>query len=302
LNIVDINKKKAAKLNAEGEDLWEEGRTSEAVEKYLEAIACDPENAVSHYNIGLVYKYQGEWEKSFRFNRTANELDPEDEAARWNLAIAATALRNWEVARKKWQENGLRLEGSEGPIEMNLGMTPVRLNPEEGGEVVWATRIDPARARIESIPFPESGYRYGDIVLNDGAAVGYRQVGGREYPVFNVLELFEPSSFETYVALVAIEDPSDLETLRRIFSESRSAAEDWTVTVRFLCRQCSEGRPHETHDHDLEEETEPTEHRIGIAVHPSEDVRELLSRWEAESNGKVLSIERADETDGKEPS
>lgn len=28
-----------------------------------------------------------------------------------NLAVAATALRNWAVARKAWEENGIALEG-----------------------------------------------------------------------------------------------------------------------------------------------------------------------------------------------
>ncbi|HSJ76946.1 MAG TPA: tetratricopeptide repeat protein [Gemmatimonadales bacterium] len=287
---IDLNKRRASKLHEQGEKLSDEGRTSEAIEKYLEAIACDPSKSESYYNIGLLYKYQGEWEKSFDFNQKANELDPEDEAARWNLAIAATALRRWEVARKKWRENGLPIAGTGGPIEMDLGITPVRLNPDDAGEVVWATRIDPARAKIESIPFPESGFRYGDVVLNDGAAVGYRQVGGREVPVLNVLELFERSEFETYVAHVQAEDPSDLESLQRIFSGSHSSVEDWTVNTRTLCRQCSEGRPHEHHDHELEKEWS-VEHRLGIAVHPTDDVRQLLEQWEAASQGKVLSIE-----------
>lgn len=287
---IDLNKRRASKLHAQGEKLSDEGRTSEAIEKYLEAIACDPRKAESYYNLGLIYKYQGEWEKSFALNQKANELDPDDEAARWNLAIAATALRNWEVARKKWEEHGMRLDGTSGPIEMDIGISPVRLNPDDAGEVVWARRIDPARARIESIPFPESGFRYGDVVLNDGAAVGYRQVGGREYPVFNVLELFERSVFETRVAHVSVEDSSDLASLDRIFAESRSSVEDWTANVRTLCRQCSEGRPHEHHDHELENEWS-AEHRIAIAVHPADDVRQLLDRWQAESKGRVLSIE-----------
>jgi tetratricopeptide (TPR) repeat protein len=106
LKPIDLNKRRASKLHAQGEKLSDEGRTSEAIEKYLEAIACDPSKSESYYNLGLLYKYQGEWEKSFELNQKANELDPEDEAARWNLAIAATTLRRWEVARKKWQLGG----------------------------------------------------------------------------------------------------------------------------------------------------------------------------------------------------
>lgn len=191
MGLFDFNKKKAKRLHQEGQRLEELGEVDAAIDKYLSAIDCDPLKSESYYNIGLIYKYRGKWKESFEFNEKANEIDPTDEAARWNLAIAATALRNWTVARRAWKDNGLDLDDDSGPIEMDFGMTPVRLNPDDDGEVVWATRIDPVRARIESIPLPESGYRYFDIVLHDGAAVGYREVGEMEYPVFNALELFE---------------------------------------------------------------------------------------------------------------
>ena len=97
------------------------------------------------------------------------------------ITIASTALRKWDDVRSVWKDNGINVDGESGPIEMDFGMTPVRLNPEDDGEVVWATRIDPVRARLDSIPYKESGFKHGDIVLHDGAAVGYREVGDNEY-------------------------------------------------------------------------------------------------------------------------
>lgn len=228
MKIFDFNKKKTEKLHAEARQLHDEGSIDEAITKYLEVISLDPEKSESYYNLGLIYKYQGEWQKSFDLNQKANALNPEDESARWNLAIAATALQNWTVARQMWEENGMALDGSEGPIEMDFGMTPVRLNPDDQGEVVWATRIDPVRARIENIPFPESGFRHGDVVLHDGAAVGYRKQGDHEYPVFNVLEMFAPSSFATRIATVSIESESDIDALEEAFAATHSIYEDWT--------------------------------------------------------------------------
>lgn len=289
--LFDFNKSKARKLHDEAQQLDNEGKFDEAIAKYLEAIACDAEKSESYYNLGLIYKYRGEWQKSFECNQKANELDPEDEAARWNLAIAATALGNWAVARKKWEENGITLEGSEGPIAMDFGMTPVRLNPDDAGEVVWASRIDPARARIDNIPFPESGFRYGDIVLNDGAPVGYRKWDEHEYPVFNVLELIEPSPFATRVVVVSVESEKDLEALEQAFSATtQSHFEDWTQNTRMLCKACSEGRPHEQHDHGIRDD-KPPEHRLGMAVYPGDDIEGVLAQWAHETGGKILSID-----------
>lgn len=288
--LFDFKKRKASRLHEKAQQLEKECKIDEAIAKYLEAIALDPEKSESYYNLGLIYKYQGEWQKSFEFNQKANELHPEDEAARWNLAIATTALRNWAVARKMWEENGITLAGSAGPIEMDFGMTPVRLNPDENGEVVWATRIDPVRARIDSIPFPESGFRHGDVVLHDGAAVGYRKLEAHEYPVFNVLELFERSGYTTCVATVSVESDLDLDALEKAFSVIQSHYEDWTRNVRTLCRACSEGQPHAQHDHELKDEWFP-ERRLGIAVYPGDDIQQILANWQKKTAGRVLSIE-----------
>jgi tetratricopeptide (TPR) repeat protein len=290
LKIFDFKKKKADRLHAEARRLHDEGSIDAAIAKYLEVIALDPDKSESYYNLGLIYKYQGEWQKSFDLNQKAHVLNPEDEAARWNLAIAATALRNWAIARQMWQENGMTLEGSEGPIEMDFGSTPVRLNPDDQGEVVWARRIDPVRARIENVPFPESGFRHGDVVLHDGAAVGYRKLGDREYPVFNVLEVFTRSPATTRVATVSISSESDLDALDAALAATQSCVEDWTQSVQTLCRACSEGRPHDAHDQELENEA-PTERRLGIAVYPGDDIERILNEWQKSCGGKILAIE-----------
>ncbi len=93
-----------------------------------------------------------------------------------------------------------------GPPDFPCGRTPIRLNPDADGEVVWSDRVDPARARIVSIPLAESGFRFADLVLHDGAAKGYRRLGDRDVPVFDCLQLLEASSFSTWVAEV---EPSE---------------------------------------------------------------------------------------------
>jgi hypothetical protein len=84
------------------------------------------------------------------------------------LGIAATALNNWPEARRAWNGYGLKLPAGEGPIEADLGLTPIRLNPTGGRRSRLVQRIDPARAIIDSVPFPDSGHRHGDLLLHDG--------------------------------------------------------------------------------------------------------------------------------------
>jgi hypothetical protein len=271
-------RQKAAALHEEAMALEAAGDTGRALEKYFRALQLDPARPTTHYNIGLVHKYRRQWPESFRHNSRAVELQPDDEAANWNLAIAATALRDWETARRVWRRLALPIEEGSGPIEADFGVTPVRLRPEDSAEVVWAQRVDPVRARILSIPYPDSGFRHGDVVLHDSAAVGYRMLGESERPVFNVFELFQPSSHSTYEAELRVCGPQDLESLQAICGELGVELEDWTTSVRTLCRQCSEGRPHEKHAH-VQEQAWEDRHLVGLAAGDEGAVRQALERW-----------------------
>lgn len=88
-------------------------------------------------------------------HRRAVELDSSDEAAWWNLGIAATALGEWREARTAWRACGIEIPEGDGPPDLDFGLVPVRLDPAGCGEVVWCRRIDPARAVIRNVPLPE---------------------------------------------------------------------------------------------------------------------------------------------------
>jgi tetratricopeptide (TPR) repeat protein len=269
----------AARLHEEGVALSDFGDDDGALDRYLRALELDFSRASTHYNVGLIYKYRRAWRDSFRFNRRAHELVPADEAASWNLAIAATALRDWGTARSVWLQLGLPVDAGDGPIQQNFGRSPVRLNADSDGEVVWGQRLCPVRVRIENVPLPDSGFRYGDIVLHDGAPVGTRVSGDREYGVFNVLELFESSPVGTYEVRLNAEDAGDVEALADLCEQGGIAFEDWTASVRQLCRACSEGRPHQHHDQDGDDAHWSVERRVALAAISGAAIAEALERW-----------------------
>jgi hypothetical protein len=80
-----------------------------------------------------------------------------------------------------------------------------------------------------------------------------------------------------------------MEALEELFEETRSGFEDWTENTRVLCRACSEGRPHEQHDHELKEERSP-ERRLGIAAYPGDNIEGLFAQWEINTGGKLQEI------------
>jgi tetratricopeptide (TPR) repeat protein len=264
-----------------------------ALALYLESLALNRQQPSALYNVGLIYKYRREWAESLRYNRLAAELRPEDPATNWNVGIAATALREWRVAREAWKRAGIKIDEGDGPIVGGFGYTPVRLNGFEETdsqvEVVWAHRLSPVTARITNIPTPEARFRYGDVVLHDGAGTGTRLYApGDERPVFNVFELFEPSAHITFEAVLYVPDEGALQALQRACEVAGVEVEDWTGNMNFLCRACSEGRVHEQHDHPLKSDEWKIERRVGLASTDTETVEALLVMWKSEGVGRDI--------------
>lgn len=296
-NFAGIKRRKAARLFDKAVGL-DESQDDEALALYEQVIALDPEEARAYYNMGLIYKYRLDWQRSYELNQKAYSMRPDDQSSRWNLAIAATALGDWVTARQMWTDEGIVLDEGEGPIEADLGPTPVRIYHENQGEVIWADRIDPVRARITSIP-RLSFYHYGDTVLHDGAANGYRMLGERELPVFDVLMHDHDGGYRTYRAEITVPKPEDMEALEVQLRENGIECEDWTTSIRYLCRACSEGRPHEQHEHDLEEaETWQHEHELGLALRTPDAANGILSVWQAQGDGRAYRLSLYDHEDG----
>ena len=219
---------------------------------YRRAIELDPSLGGAWFDLGLVHKWRREWAECLACNRRAAELatreGPGGDPAFWNAGIAATALEDWAAARWAWRGYGIRLPDGDGPIDGDYGPGVVRL-PQ--GETVWGIRIDPARMVLHSVPMPDSGFRYGDIVLHDGEPRGSRVADGREYPVFEVISRWRPSSVRTVE--VVVEAPTEaVGRLVAILESEGIRAENWAATVTVHCEACGLGRvdyDHPDHEH-----------------------------------------------------
>jgi hypothetical protein len=161
---------------------------------------------------------------------------------------------------------------------MEIGITPIRINPYEEAEVVWCQRIDPARAVIDCVPLPQSDHRFGDMLLHDGAPNGYRKSGGKEFPVFDEIQLLTPSDFGTFEIIVNGAGEQDVEMLSLLAHDLGLAAEDWSSNLRMICKACSEGSVTSKHTHDPDL---TTYRRIGFAALSEIQARDILRGWMA---------------------
>ena len=177
----------------DGSKALEEGRLEDAERQFRETVDAGYETSAVWFDLALAQKLQHHWADSEASNLRAIELDTKNKEAIWNLGVVATALRHWDQARWCWRQLGFEPTNESGPPDADYGIRPVRLNPDGDGEVVWGWRIDVCRVRLHSVPLPESGHRWDDIVLHDVVPRGERTYGGRTYSVFDELERMEPS-------------------------------------------------------------------------------------------------------------
>lgn len=284
--------KKAKKLSRLAFELEENGQIEDAIATYKRAIANAPKWANAYYNLGLAYKKQRDWEHSLKYNKKATELDPkEGDPAWWNLGIAATALKKWSIAKKAWEGFGMTIPNKTGEeIRMTIGITPVRL--VENREVVWVKRIDPTRGIIENIPTRESKRRFGDIVLHDGAPNGERNYEGQKFHVFDEIEIWESSTYQTYAIWVKNASRKDLDLIRKVCAENNVEFANWTGTIRRICKKCSEGTPHEHHDNLAEKNIESGEYHLAFALENSVSFDDLLIKIKAVVKLQITDKER----------
>ena len=265
----------AEHLVAHGLSLENDGDLAGAEDAYRRAAERSPEWSVPYYNLGLLCKYQSRWNESLDFNRRAAALAPDDTGAWWNLGIAATAVEDWAEARRAWAACGMEPPAGSGPPDFHFGSTPIRLDPDGDAEVVWAHRIDPARARILSVPLPWSAHNHGELVLTDGAPDGYRVVGERRFPVFNVLQVISPSPLRKYIIELATAQADAIEALGSCAEELGGAAEDWGRTTNILCADCSRGTPHEHPD----AADTPAHPHCGLAARDDRHAETIIRTW-----------------------
>lgn len=262
------------------------GALADAARAFTQLVAQVPDHGAYHYMLGLVRKYQMDWTASLAHNLRAIELSTDfNEAAHWNAGIAATALGDWPRARSIWAACGIELPAGDGPPEADFGTVVVRLHPWQGGETLWAQRIDPVRARLLNVPLPESGHRLGDVVLHDGASTGTRRSGEREVMVFNALQRLERSGLQTFVVFVRCDDAQALQALLQALSTDDGYAEDWTRTLHWYCLRCSYGAPHRHEEDDAASASAPgpwaAQRDIGVAARSREAVQAVLDAWVA---------------------
>ncbi|WP_066803643.1 tetratricopeptide repeat protein [Moraxella oblonga] len=289
------------KLHQKAYQAFNDGQLTKANDLFAKLVVHFPDNANYHYMQGLIAKNRGDWQLCVSANLTAIELQSTQgqtdiEAECWNGAIGATALHDWATARELWEMCGVDVGQGDGEIVGDFGQAVVRLNAWENGECVYGTRLDPVRMRIDNVPFPQSGYQFGDIVLHDGASTGTRQDG--RVPVFNAFGLWQRSPYLTFTVFLVCDEDS-LDELLKMGQDRDIWGENWSKTVRFICLKCSYGDVAHSHDNVQNEQG------VGFGAKSHDELQKLLHDWQQKGDNRMVkevlhkTYEPSKPTDGR---
>jgi Flp pilus assembly protein TadD len=80
-----------------------DGNYDEAERAIKEVLSSDPDHAVAHRELGLVYCFTGLFDESIEELRRAVSLDPSDLKARNDLALTYTMLGMMDEARTEFE-------------------------------------------------------------------------------------------------------------------------------------------------------------------------------------------------------
>ncbi|MFQ5445381.1 MAG: tetratricopeptide repeat protein [Saprospiraceae bacterium] len=240
--------------------------------------------------LGWIYKCRQEWKPTYHYSLRAVENNPFDDNTWEHLALAATVLKEWETARLAWNQLGFEFKESDEALRLNLGSIAACLNPGTHPEIVEASRIDPARAVIESIPQPSSGHRYQDLVLLDVKPNRYHHVKGRKIPVYDELQLLKQSPWRTFAVLLHTSSRKNVNTLAQLCNEAGLGFDNWSNAARFFTPGLHP-RVSEYFDHTIFGKLERDTFLVAIASLSKPAVEEVLQSWEVISLDAYSGLE-----------
>lgn len=264
------------------------GDAYQAVKILRKLVKEQPAWVTPNYWLAKVYKQRREWKPCLHYSQRAVECEPQEwECWEW-MGLAAAALGRWPTARKAWMKLGYPYSIQEGISEPQLGGIVVCLNEKTRPEIVWANRLDPARARLESVPQPSSGYHHQDILLIERAEHVHHILGTHKIPVFRVIERLKHSRIPTFSVELHTQENAEVQLLAHLCHRQRIGFDNWSMANR----QMSFRRNDELNYYKVNQEEAGPTTLIGLAGRKKVVLHKLLQEWKSLTNKSVGMLRR----------
>jgi hypothetical protein len=241
---------------------------AEALMRMRRAVELKPEDGELWYKLGLLHKWRGRWREGVEANERALALGNDTDAVRWNLTICATGAGDGALALQMARSFGAKVQlGADGLPTGLFDPVQVRVSTlgEGGGpqchvigadvnfENLWIDRKSLCHGVIMNATYNDLVVDYGDVVLFDGAPVGYRNSGERRVPRFPLLQRLREGDYHRFwfiaqqPASEAVQQLSDPDEAWTFYVHSEQ--------VHWICRRCATNEPDVPHEHSESEQS-----------------------------------------------
>ncbi len=248
----------------------EAGDVYNAVKLYKRVLCLAPDEVEPYLRLVRIYKARCEWKSVLHYAKRAVSLDAGQHKVWWDLGLAASALSKERIARSVWQKFA-------APFRWKKRIA-LQISLNGAFEIVLAQAIDPTKAILCSIPHPESGMRYRDIVLFDREIVGYSLQGRRRVPVFPVLDRIKPSFFNTFCCILENCTENGLDILRRLCDDADIGWEIWSDAT-WESPVVREGKKPEYFGRDIFKTGKDAPICVALAAKKEAEARGILDNW-----------------------
>lgn len=258
------------------------GDVYHAVKLYRKAIKVAPRFAAPYFQLCKIYKHRKEWKPTLHYGLKTLECSDHYPSV-WNfVAAAATALGKSKVLVRA-------LPYLAKAALQNRKVIPVQISHGSFKEIVWAKPLHPLKARIISIPHPNSRRRFGEIILHDWHPIGYRVIKNKRYPLFEELERLKTSHFHTFSVLLHDSSEQQIQQLEQLCSDAGIGFEVWS-NMNFNQINTQSKQP-EYYDQIIAT-PEQAYTLIALAAKERETVDELLNTWRIITLAEYSQLER----------
>jgi len=265
---------------------------AEALTRMKHAIELDPKEGSLWFRLGLLHKWRGQWNEGVAANQRAIDLGHDHQGVRWNLMICAMGAGDYDRALTINKEMGMKIErgvdgmpdGRFGPVQVRVSSLGEGIDPkahvvgtDPDFENLWIDRRSLCHGIVVNATVHDLPVDYGDVVLFDGAPVGYRVDGDERIPRFPLLQILREGAYHRFWFIAQQPRGGQVQAL----SDEKNA---WTFyvhdeQVRMLCHACARNEK-EGHNHERDEKTEPhiVSGKLVIAkTTPLEDVAKVIA-------------------------
>ncbi|MEL6941725.1 MAG: hypothetical protein AAFO82_03580 [Bacteroidota bacterium] len=243
-----------------------------ATKLYRAAIKLSPDNCFPYQQLSKIYRQRREWKPTLYYSEEAIKRNTQEKIIWNNLATAATALSKWKLARITLQKISAAVPAHTAqPI-------PIRIHTRlRRSEIVWALPLQQLCAKIISIPSPESGRRYGEILLYDWKSEERQIIGKKAHHVFLEIERLKKSFYRTFSVLLHTDQSSAIQKLAELCRDQELGFENWSTLQHQLVTQ-DENRAAEYHE-STSQENNLAYQLIAIAALEKRQVKKILKIW-----------------------